>query len=185
MTPRPFTLWLVALMVALPLLGLSGLDAARAAGTLRDARSRRDRVAALASDLDRVRTELPDWSRRAQASQGLSTRVSGTLPAAGLAPSTVVSLSADGQTVIGGTPELRLIQRHAVLVLSGPTLPQTGAFLNAWRTREPDWAIVSLELAPTENPGQRSPVFSTGGDLPLRVVLRFETLTLQEGEHAR
>jgi hypothetical protein len=162
------------------------LDARRERRALAE---RESRTLAAASELAALRARLPDWAARARAAEGFGARFTAALAEAGLAPSVLASLSADGETLVEGGElaglPLRPVHRRASVVLSGLTLPQVGALLNAWRTREPAWTVASIDLAPAGTLSAGSPIYATGGDLPLRCVLRFEILTLAQSEGAR
>jgi hypothetical protein len=111
----------------------------------------------------------------------LTPRISAALAAAGLPASALSSLSPEAESPIG-EGDLKARRTRAVLTLAPVTLPQLGGFLAAWRSREPQWTVSSIELSP--QPGNQSPGQSAaapGGDLPLRAVLGLETLFVDQG----
>ncbi|MBK9189389.1 MAG: hypothetical protein IPM33_10590 [Phycisphaerales bacterium] len=65
-------------------------------------------------------------------------------------------------------------RRRTTLTLTGIALPQIGRFLDDWRTTEPAWIPVSIDLAPM---GGKPP--ETGGDLPLRAVIGLEFTSIR------
>ncbi len=116
--------------------------------------------------------------------------------------------TAGGPTLAGpgSSNAPRLLRRRASVALSGLTLPQLGGVLAAWRERLDAWAIVSVEVAPIDGPAAAAPATfthapphaaasppasggastpsssppGTGRDLPLRVALVAESLSLVE-----
>jgi hypothetical protein len=78
-----------------------------------------------------------------------------------------------------GAGELK--RQRATFTLVPITLPQLGAFLDAWRQREPYWTVASIDVGPepirqNENGGAAA----AGRDLPLRAVLTLEAIYLDE-----
>jgi hypothetical protein len=66
-------------------------------------------------------------------------------------------------------------RQHATLALTSVTLPQVGAFLQAWRAAEPAWIVSSVDLTPLNTP---API--PGSDLPLRCVIGLEAVYSEE-----
>jgi hypothetical protein len=71
-------------------------------------------------------------------------------------------------------------RRSASVILSNVTLPQVGAFLTAWRQREPRWTVAKIDLSPVQ-PG-RNDVSRPGGDSPIRAVLGLEMISVASGD---
>jgi len=108
----------------------------------------------------------------------LAPMVSGALGEAGLPALALSSLSPESESVESsgeGNP-LRAIRRRATLVLAPVTLPQLGRFLSAWRERTDAalWTVARLDIEP-----QREHPFAPGSDLPLRVVVGLECVTME------
>ena len=55
------------------------------------------------------------------------------------------------------------------------TLPQVGAFLAAWREREADWTVSSVDLSPEHG---KAP--AQGRDLPLRTTIAIEAVYVED-----
>jgi hypothetical protein len=151
--------------------------AASVAGTegLRDL----DLAQSRAMELVSLRAAAPSWTRRERPSTGLAPRISAALSAAGLPATAMSSLSPEAESQVGEAA-LGARRSRAVLTLAPVTLPQLGAFLAAWRSREPHWTVSSLDLAPLGGTAKESP----GGDLPLRAVIGLETLFVDRPEQA-
>lgn len=160
--------------------GLLIVCGSRAAG----AHARRNESRSALTLVTQQATELVRWRHAAQdsslplrpegggqglAGQGLTGKVSQALTRSGLASSVMQSLSPEAESSDKG-----LIRQHATLTLSGLSLPQVGAFLDAWRTGEPDWVVSGLDLSPagTGTPGTGV----AGADLPLRVVVTMDAV---------
>lgn len=134
-----------------------------------------------------VSSSLPEWATATKAAGTLAPEVSGVLAAAGLPPAAMASLSAEGdaqpRNSANGAGPVQVRTRRATLVLASVTLPQVGAFLDRWKARQPAWTVSGIELAP--EPGGAQAKASTGGDLPLRVVLTLETLSIEQAGGVR
>ncbi|MFN0012195.1 MAG: hypothetical protein ACKVS8_11195 [Phycisphaerales bacterium] len=187
MMRSPLALWLVAAVVAgAPLAWFVPASwSARSA-----AHARLDQLASAEESARRIadlQGSLPEWTRRAPPGSGVAQDVAAVLAASGLPPATLVSLAASGDegatSVPSGTPaassELRVLRRRANLALSGLTLPQLGTFLGHFRQRLDVWTVTSVEITPIE---AASPSAGGGGDLPLRIQLAAETLSLFKPE---
>ncbi len=147
--------------------------------------ARLNRINTHAATLASARFSLPDWVARAlapgqkQSPDALAPRVSAALSSSGLTPAALANLSVQSTPegpVIAGS--LRIHRRHATLVLSQVSLPRLGAFLQTWRTAEPDWRPTAIDAAPEPRARTDAPP-APGADLPLHIVLSLESLSLQ------
>jgi hypothetical protein len=114
----------------------------------------------------------------------LATAVTGALGAAGLPASALASLSpesesgellrqgARGASTTGA--RTMLVRWRATLVLTPLTLPQLGRFLTTWRERSPQWTPSRIDIEP-----RREKDVQPGADLPLRVTVGLESVTVQ------
>jgi hypothetical protein len=188
MTPSVPTLYSLAALLSVAALAPAAWTRSRAARDAHDAALRLARIQANARAVADTQSTLPDWaagagspSARAQSADALAPRVSAALAAAGLPAATLSSLSvqSDPEGAGPGAPagSLRIQRRRATLVLAQPTLPQLGAFLQSWRTREPTWTITSIDAAPEPSSRADKPT-PPGADLPLHIVLSLESLSL-------
>lgn len=173
-------LWTVTLGCAACMLGLSGARFGRAHSGGAQALLQLALVAQQASDLSALRASAPAWMLRSRPPTGLTPRITAALTASGLPASSVSSVSPEAESSVGD-PDLKAHRSRAALTLDGVTLPQLGAFLQAWREREPQWTVSNLDLAPQ---GGQAKAESTGRDLPLRVVIGMETLFVDRPEPA-
>lgn len=188
------TIWMLALLVSLPALATTGWVYRGAIAAELAAAKRRERVTSHAEELQQLRTTLPAWAHgvpaRAEASASLAQRVPAAIAAAGLPATALSSLSPESNS---GASEglnktgVRIDRRRATLTFGALTLPQLGRFLAAWREREPHWVVTSIDATPERssldrggNGGQVQP----GGDLPVRVVLAVESLSVQRPKTA-
>lgn len=146
-------------------------DAERAAASLRDAVRHAELIVSL-------RTRATDAPADDPSRGGLTPRVTAALQQAGLPAGALAGLSPEAEAVIADQGGVRVARRRATLTLSGVTLPQVGKFLDAWRSAEPVWTPVSIDLSPI---GGKPP--EAGGDLPLRAVIAIEsTAVRQDGD---
>ncbi len=175
MTARIVLLWSMVAALLTAMIGVPALRA-RAAGEAADAtRTKLQQVSDHAKELVSLRAGLPLLPARDGQNAGLTPRVSETLALAGIPSSALTSLSPESEVAVGAGEGSR--RRRATLTLAGVTLHQVGAFLDAWRQREPAWTVVAIDLAPQ---GGKPPV--EGGDLPLRGVFILESIyTLTRG----
>lgn len=160
--------WAICIAASVAVLFMWG---SRAASARADAASaRRDLTLAIeqASELARLRQAKREFPERSEG--GLASKVSAALLRAGLTASTLQSLSPEANTPVNGEP--RLSRQRATLTLQGLSLPQVGAFLDAWRGEEPDWVVAGIDLSPASG----RDAGSIGSDLPLRVSLTIEGL---------
>jgi hypothetical protein len=173
-------LWTIALACSCGLFGLSGARYCRARACATEDLSRLALVSRQAGELTSLRTSAPAWMLRTRPPTGLTPRITAALAASGLPAAAVSSVSPESESPVGDS-DLKARRSRATLTLAGITLPQLGAFLQAWRSREPQWTISSLDLVPQAGQPKAE---STGGDLPLRVVIGMETLFVDRPEPA-
>lgn len=184
MSRSALLIWMIAIGLSAAAIIPSGSRAARAKAKLDHASKAHAQVAASATEHRSLLAALPDWATRVPASthaegkdNALATRISSTLAAAGLAPSALTAFQADSAAPIAQSQLAAVERTRAVITLDGPTLPQLGAFLTAWCTREPDHVITAIDLSPQPAPARasKSPSSTTGGDAPLHAVITIET----------
>jgi hypothetical protein len=79
---------------------------------------------------------------------------------------------------------VRVERRRAVLTLGSITLPQLGRLLAAWREREPEWIVTSIDATPlqiSDKPERGGGVqVAPGGDIPARVVIAIERWSVRQ-----
>lgn len=155
------TCWTVAATLGTAALLWSGASAARARTEAVAADRSLERASEKIAELARLRSLTADAPTPACLPSDLPARISGVLTACGLPSSAVRSFGAGASAAS---------RPGATLVLDGPTLPQFGAFLEAWRQAEPGWMVAAVDLSP------RVEVPATGGDLPLHAVLTLEAI---------
>lgn len=166
-------IWIAAAAVLLLTLGIS-LPASLAARSR--AHAAELQLAATARDAESIRVlkasippETPD-----EPAGGLTQRISASLLRAGLPATALASLSPEAESPGASQPGVRVARRRATLTLAALALPQVGRFLDDWRTTEPAWVPVSIDLAPM---GGKPP--EAGGDLPLRAVIVLEFTSIR------
>lgn len=143
------------------------------------------RVAAEAQELARLRAAgmVDQMIAQSKESAKLAPAVSAALSGSGLPTSALSSLSPESESTkpVGGPTgnQVRIVRKRATLVLTPVTLPQLGRFLQTWRQRSPEWTVDRLELDPRPIGGGSAAAPPPGSDLPLRVVVGLESLTLQ------
>ncbi len=157
---RHLVLWILAAAV----LVVTGVRAIRAQAVCSASQSSAAFVQQQAEELGRLRVAASVLAVPSRSDGGLPGRINQSLTQSGLTASALQSLSPETQSSDKG-----LVRQHAVLTLSGITLPQVGKFLNTWRTREPAWVISGLDLSPS---GTGTP----GADLPLRAVITLDAI---------
>lgn len=175
------TYWTAAAAACAIALGAAAVHAALAAARAREASARLARVSAEAAALAEARASMPGWARRApEPPSGLAQRFAAALAAANLPPQALAGLSAEPepqrQPAQGG-----IERRRASVSLTGLTLPQLGALLSAWRSREPGWVVAGIEAQPDPAPARDA---RPGSDLPLRVGLSLQSTTVRTPEGA-
>jgi hypothetical protein len=166
-------LWIALFLLAAGALGVCGahyLDARSRAGA--EALALKT-VSGESSELARLRASAPAWALRGRPASGLAPRVSAALSACGLPATAMASLSPEAESAVGGggTGDVTARRTRAVMTLAPVTLPQLGNFLEAWRSREPEWGVASIDLSPQSG---REGAAGGGGDLPLRAVIGVE-----------
>jgi hypothetical protein len=185
MIPSPATSYSLAASISLAALAPAAWSFARASSRDAAESARLSRLQSNAATLSTARASLPDWaarslsSSRPQTQEALASRLSAALGSVGLPASSLANLSVQSDpegAAIAST--LRIHRRRATLVLSHVTLPRLGAFLQTWRTSEPDWIPSSIDAAPEPATHADAPP-APGADLPLRVVIAFESLSVQ------
>lgn len=188
-------LWTTTIIVSGAMLLAVAPGAMRAQADAAVRQEKLESLAKSAEELSRLRAGVGGgWGAGAEASTGnepkLTAAVSGALAAAGLPASTLASLSPESENAEilnpgaggaggkGGDGGVRiaLARRRATLVLTPVSLPQLGRFLSAWRDRAPQWTPVRIDLEPRQDgKAQAAP----GSDLPLRVTIAIECITVQ------
>jgi hypothetical protein len=130
-------------------------------------------VAAQAEELGVLRAKTAaEPAGRDRPASGLAPRIGATLGRCGLQASSLSSFTPESETLLPvAEGQTRLMRQRATLVLGGLTLPQLGAFLEAWRSAEPAWIAIAIEVSPASS-SENNPA---GGDLPLRTVVTVET----------
>lgn len=190
MSSRVRAVLVLLLMFGVLLLAIAGYRATRAGAAAAAAERRAQNLVAAAREIDTIRAELPTWAVVASPdADSLAKRAGQTVASAGLPASSLSSFSTQTESVGSPTPSgARIQRRRASIVLSGITLPQLGSFLTAWRSQEPDWMIVTIDITQdgldsSGRAGRGSAGGAGGsgggGDLPIRVVLAAESLTLR------
>lgn len=167
-------LWSLTLASSAAALAYSGHRASSARAAAERARAEHTRVRAQAQELLALRAQADKPGAGGPgAGPGLTQRLTAALTQARLPPAALSNLTPEPPSPSPEQPGLQ--RQRATLSLTGLSLPQLGAFLEAWRTAEPAWTITRIDLAP-----QGGPAPSAGGDLPLRTGLTLEALTPQE-----
>lgn len=172
-------LWTAVTIAAGTALGTSGARYWDARVRAQSELATLSRISQQARDLAVLRATAPEWMRQGRPPAGLTPRISAALSAAGLPPTAMSSVSPEAESPLGES-DLKARRTRAVLTLAPVTLPQLGGFLAAWRLREPQWTVSSIELAPQTGSGQ-SGAAAPGADLPLRAVIGLETLFVDQG----
>jgi hypothetical protein len=169
-------MWALALTCSTGVLAWSGVRYGSARAAAASGLARFAAVSAQCSEAARLRRSAPAWALHGRVS-GLTPRISAALATSGLPASALASVSPEAESPVGDA-DLRARRSRAVVTLAPITLAQLGGFLAAWRTREPQWTVSSIDVAP-QNGGARQEM--AGGDLPLRAVIGIETLFVDQG----
>lgn len=173
MSARTILAWTLALGASLAALGYSATRAAAARTSAIQAHARLTRATHDAQRLADLNARIAAASGPRKPASGLAPRIGAVLTRCGLPASCLTSLSPEGeQPVSSHEGQPRLKRQRATLVLGGLTLPQLGAFLDAWRRAEPEWTISTLDVGPQAG----NPQAPAGGDLPLRATLTLESV---------
>jgi hypothetical protein len=171
------SLWVLAVIGSAATLAWSGRSALQARDSARQELGRLAIVQGQAEQIRQLQSAAPAWTDAGKPAAGLTARVGAVLQAAGLPTAALSSLSPEAESLTG-SDQVRVHHRRATLTLGGVTLPQTGAFLDAWRQLEPAWTVASVDLGPESNRGN-APA-AAGGDLPLRAVIALEAVYVEE-----
>lgn len=175
--------WVIVAAAGAVAIGLSWRSYAGA----RD-RAERDmgRTTLLATQVEQLviaRAATERWSGRRRPASGLAARLGETLTACGVpgGAGVLANVSPQPESPLSGAPGAKgLMRQRASLTLAPITLPQLGAFLEAWRTGEPGWTVAGIEVSP-EGARDAAP----GTDLPLRAVLTLDAVYLDESKGDR
>ncbi len=178
MTRSIFIVWTLVLIMVVTSVAVTGHGAYRARARAVAELARLRSVTEQAGQISGLRAAMPAWALRRSSPAGLAERVGTALQAGGLPSSSLSGLSPEAESAVGGIggasgESVRTKVRRATLTLEPATLPQVGTFLKAWRTREPDWTVASVDLSPL---GGKVGAVGGGGDLPLRAVIVLEVL---------
>lgn len=169
--------WMVVLVAVAVGLAVTGRGYAVAKGRAGVALVRHGMVVRQVEELERTRLAAEDWRLRERPASGLAANLGQTLAACGIPPQALVNVAPQPETPVdgpfGGTA---LRRQRATFMLTPVTLPQLGAFLESWRTREPYWTVASIDVSPEANQGG----LAAGGDLPLRASLTVDAVYLAE-----
>lgn len=177
-TRAAVAVWLVILSLAAILVGsgLSRLSTATSAA--HQAQRSADKARLAAQEIVDLRSRAPAWLSARREEEKLSPRLVAALTAVGLPAQTLSSFSLQRESNLGGK-DVRAARERATCTLSGITLPQLGAFVDTWRSREPSWIVTGIDIVPINERGLAST--STGGaDIPLRIVCTLESLFVVE-----
>jgi len=174
MRPGPVILWACTVITGAGVLAWS-MDRAHAAHSEADIeraalRQTREQLKQLASMPSAIGSHASDDNRT------LAARVASVLADSGLPRDRLDSLSPESQQPLSNNTTLA--RRRASLTLSPVTLPELGRFLDHWRQAERAWTVTAIDLNP-----QRQSASTVGGDLPLRVLITLETMSVREADH--
>lgn len=169
-------LWTIIVLASVAAVALASFRFATAQSEHRAAVAALDKVRTDTQTIASARAALPAWAISAQANSDddlFAQRVAAAVASVGLGGSSVTSINVDA---LGGAPStggVRVARRTATVTLGSITLPQLGNLLQAWRSREPAWTVTGIAIDPG-SPAQAQP----GADIPLRVVLSMETISI-------
>lgn len=171
--------WTIVLSISAVALGLAWRAFASARDAAATQLNRREALLAQLRELERIRPVAAQWQDRKRPASNLAALLGETLAACGIPASALANVSPQPEAAAhGGAAAPRLKRQRATLMLVPVTLPQLGAFFEAWRTREPRWTVASIDLSP--EPAPRQGETAPGGDLPLRAALTLDTLYLDD-----
>lgn len=173
-------LWGTLFLLAAGALGISGSRYLGARSRANAGALLLKAVSAESAELARLRASAPAWALRGRPASGLAPRVSAALSACGLPATAMASLSPEAESAVAaaGAGDLSARRTRAVMTLAPVTLPQLGSFLEAWRSREPEWGVSSIDLSPQS--GKEGGPGAVGGDLPLRAVIGVESVFVDQ-----
>lgn len=174
--------WVLLLVAVAAGLAVAGRGYAVAKGRASLALQRHGMVIRQVRELERARPIADEWRDRKRPASGLATNLGQTLAACGIPPQALVNVAPQPETPLHGeTGGADLRRQRATFMLTPVTLPQLGAFLELWRTREPYWTVASIDVSPETTHG-RPP---TGGDLPLRAAITVDAVYLADPKEER
>jgi hypothetical protein len=172
-TRATWALWILVLSAGTTAVAVAGRAAAHAEVNARREIQRLDLLVDQTRTLIQFRPSTPRRTDVPAPDGGLAPSLTAALASCGLPPSTLGSLAPESQSANIGP--LKVQHQRATMALSPITLPQLGAFLEAWGRREPAWAPSSIEIVPENRPAM------PGADLPLRVIISLESIHVQSG----
>lgn len=177
--------WLVVGAASISALAGAGRSAWGSHERLGAARGAHTRAVNLAREALSLRDRLPVCLTEQPATgdkQALAPRLHRALAGSGLSSSVLVNLAPQGVTVVSvpGASNARVQRERDMVTLEPVALPELGALLDRWRGQEPCWWVTALELAPEPSSSPVVEAVTPGGDWPLRAVITFENLTLDQ-----
>jgi hypothetical protein len=180
--PKYALAWVVVLAGGAVAAGVSARDYISARSSAALERERATTIVRQVADLEAARPVAAQWRQRRRPASGLAANLGQTLSACGIAPTALVNVSPQPESPLesASSTNADLRRQRAALTLYPVTLPQLGAFLEAWRAREPYWTVTTIDVSPdaaAKLPG--------GGDLPLRVVMNMEAVYLADAGEER
>ena len=140
---------------------------------------RATQIAAHVGELERVRPVAAHWQERKRPASGLAASLGETLTGCGVPASNLISVTPQPESAVQGPGAEQLTRQRAAFTLSPITLPQLGAFLEAWRAREPYWTVSGIDVGPEQRSAAKS---APGGDLPLTAVLTLDAVYLDDAK---
>ena len=136
-------------------------------------------IAVHVGELERIRPIAARWQERKRPASGLAASLGETLTGCGVPASTLVSVTPQSESAVQGPGAEQLKRQRATFTLHPITLPQLGAFLDAWRGRERYWTVSGIDVGPDQRSAAKSP---PGGDLPLSAVLTLDAVYLDDAK---
>jgi len=103
-------------------------------------------ISTQAQRLDQLRNSAPTESRRLPPPPGLASLIAATVSTAGLAHSSLQTVTPEVETPAAGGAFRKTAAR---VTLDQITLPELGRWLDEWRKAEPAWVVSSIDLSPT------------------------------------
>ncbi|MFN0131460.1 MAG: hypothetical protein ACKVW3_02845 [Phycisphaerales bacterium] len=171
MRPATVLIYIVTSLASVTAVSLATSRAGHARADLTAARAELATTAEQANELVRLRAAAPANPVAHRPATGLQPRLASALARCALPAATLASLAPEPESAAG--PGFR--SQHATLVLTPITLPQLGGFLDACRAAEPDWTIMSIEIAQASQ-SARDIGKAPSGDLPLRAIIQLESV---------
>lgn len=177
-------LWIIVLPVGLVALAISCRDYARAKHAAEHELKRAHTLTSHLRDLEQFRPVADSWRERKRPTAGLAALLGETLSNCGIPTAVLSNVTPQPEISVQGPPGTESLKRQrAGFTLTPITLPQLGAFLHAWRSREPYWIVASIDVSP--EPIRRHDDSMAGRDLPLRAVLVLDAVYLDEPKEDR